>query len=502
MRLRARPALLLTLVALLPGMAPASARLPPAAARALDGVTADELHRVVATLAGDDFRGRGVGDEGNRKAEAFICATLLAAHVTPAGDDGSCYQPVDVYHPALGWRAHLTVADERGTVVVDLAAGPDFYPLPETGDHSVTARLLPAAREVRDAIALVESRGNAESDEAGQALARRARGALIVGRDLAGVHTVWPEHPSLRSTSYRLLSALRAQPGPIAAISETAAGPIEEALRDGRVLTATLTPDLTVAPIRIHNVLGLVEGREARRRGELVVLGAHLDHDGIDENGRIYNGADDNASGTAAVLAAAAAFAQAAAAGDRPARPVLFALWNGEEKGELGAEAFLTVAPSGRHIVANVNLDMVGRHEEVPDPEDWRFSGFPKTDPASSANTLHVLGYSYSPSLAADVQQANAAIGLTLKEDYDVGAQNLLERSDQWPFLRRGIPAVFLTTGLHPDYHTPDDDTARIDFGKLERIARLAARTAWLVADGKAPRIDGPAGTRMNTDGR
>jgi len=100
------------------------------------------------------------------------------------------------------------------------------------------------------------------------------------------------------------------------------------------------------------------------------------------------------------------------------------------------------------------------------------------------------------------VQQANAAIGLTLKEDYDVGAQNLLERSDQWPFLRRGIPAVFLTTGLHPDYHTPDDDTARIDFGKLERIARLAARTAWLVADGKAPRIDGPAGTRMNTDGR
>ena len=490
MRLRARPALLLALAGVAAGMSPASARLPPAAVRALDALSADELHRYVETLASDDFRGRGVGDEGNRKAEAFICDTLLAARLAPAGDAGTCYQPVDVYHPVLGWQAHLTVADEHGATLVDLAAGRDFYPLPETGDRPVTARIAPAGADVRDAIALVDGSGTPDAADAGPLLARKARGVLVVGRYLADVHTVWPEHPSIRSASYRLVSALRAQPAPIGAISESAAAPIQAALGDGHVLTATLTPNLTVTPVRIHNVLGLVEGRDARRRGELVVVGAHLDHDGVDENGRIYNGADDNASGTAAVMAAAAAFAQAAADGERPARPVLFALWNGEEKGELGAEAFLTAGLPGRRIVADLNLDMVGRHEEVPDPEDWRFSGFPKTDPASSANTLHLLGYSYSPSLAAEVQEANAAIGLTLKEDYDVGAQNLLERSDQWPFLRRGIPAVFLTTGLHPDYHTPDDDTARIDFGKLDRVARLAARAAWIVADGKAPRIN------------
>jgi Zn-dependent M28 family amino/carboxypeptidase len=168
---------------------------------------------------------------------------------------------------------------------------------------------------------------------------------------------------------------------------------------------------------------------------------------------------------------------------------VLFALWNGEEKGELGAEAFLVAGQAGRRIVANLNLDMVGRNEEVKDPDDWRFSGFPTIDPASSANTLHLLGYSYTPGLAAEVRDANAAVGLTLKEDYDVGAQGLLQRSDQWPFLRRGIPAVFLTTGLHPDYHTPADDVERIDFGKLERVAKLAARAAWIVADGKPPRM-------------
>jgi hypothetical protein len=484
---------------MLSGMAPAPVRVPETVARALDTVSAGDLRRLVERLASDEFRGRGVGDAGNRKAEEFICGELTAASVSLAGDDGSCYQPVDVYRPALGSRAHLTVTDERGAVLVDAAAGSDFYPLPETGGRAVTARLIPFGREVGGSIALVDG-----GDSLAPALARQPAGVLLVRRYLSDVHVVWPEQPSIRDATYRLLSTLAAQPAPVAALSETAAEPIRRALGSGHALTATLTPDLIVRPIRIHNVLGLVEGRESKRRNEVVVVGAHLDHDGVDESGRIYHGADDNASGTAAVLAAAAAFAHAAAGGERPARPVLFALWNGEEKGELGAEAFLAADRGGRRIVANLNLDMVGRHEEVPDPNDWRFSGFPRIDAAESANTLHVLGYSYAPALADDVRAANAAIGLTLKEDYDEGAQNLLERSDQWPFLRRGIPAVFLTTGLHPDYHTPGDEAGRIDFGKLERIARLAARAAWIVADGKAPRMDGRGHgfTRIGADKR
>jgi Zn-dependent M28 family amino/carboxypeptidase len=108
---------------------------------------------------------------------------------------------------------------------------------------------------------------------------------------------------------------------------------------------------------------------------------------------------------------------------------------------------------------------------------------------SASVNTLHVLGYSIAPDLAAELRDANGAVGLTLLEDYDVGAQDLLKRSDNWPFVEHGIPALFLTTGLHPDYHTPDDDTARIDFGKLARVAQLAARAAWIVADGPAPAL-------------
>jgi hypothetical protein len=500
---------------------PAATRLPEAANRAVAAVSADDLRTYVGTLASDAFNGRGVGDPGNRSAEEFICATLRANGVTPAGPGGSCYQTVEVYSPALGSRARLTVSNsEDGSTLADMPAGADFYPLPETGDAAVTAPLLfvgygvtsPEMRhddyarvDARGAIVVMKEgmpdafphKGTADGDEAvlvgiarklADAKRHGARGVLVIGAYLPGYRSVWPERSSVQQTSYRLLSS-RAGALAAGALSNQAAGPILRALADGRRLSASLTPDLVVTPVTMHNVLGIVEGRDPNRQHEMVVVGAHLDHDGTDADGRIYNGADDNASGTAAVLAAAAAFARAAEGGERPARAVVFALWNGEEKGSLGAEAFVAAPQPARRVVANLNLDMVGRHEEVPDPGDWRFHGLPKIDAAATGNTLHVLGYSYTPGLAAMVRDANDAVGLTLQEDYDNGALGLLQRSDQWPFLAHGIPAVFLTTGLHPDYHTPADDTDRIDFGKLTRVARLATRAAWIVADGPEPAL-------------
>ncbi|HMC77805.1 MAG TPA: M28 family peptidase [Vicinamibacterales bacterium] len=499
---------------------PAVSRLPEAVERAVGRVSTDDLRKYVETLASDELNGRGVGDRGNRAAEEFICATLRANGVTPAGAGGSCYQPVDVFEPALGPAPRLTVSDAAGTVA-DLSIGADFYPLPETGPATASAPLVFAGHgvteprlkhddyknvEARGAIVLVreglpDKLAGMDRLDAGQpgpgTLARKvsdarahgAVGVVVIGGYLAGYRSIWPEHTSIRQASYRLVSEIRESPLPVATISEQAAGPILRALDGHRPLTAALAPDLLVRTVTMNNVLAIVEGRDPKRRGEMVVVGAHLDHDGTDAEGRIYNGADDNASGTAAVLAAAIAFARAAAEGERPARAVLFALWNGEEKGSLGAEAFVASPEPARRVVANLNLDMVGRHEEVRDPGDWRFHGLPKTDAAATGNTLHVLGYSYTPDLAAMLREANGAVGLTLQEDYDSGEQGLLQRSDNWPFLAHGIPALFLTTGLHPDYHTPDDDAGRIDFGKLTRVARLAARAAWIVADGPEPAI-------------
>jgi Zn-dependent M28 family amino/carboxypeptidase len=173
----------------------------------------------------------------------------------------------------------------------------------------------------------------------------------------------------------------------------------------------------------------------------------------------------------------------------RPSRAIVFALWNGEEKGSLGAEYYVGHPVPSRRIVANVNLDMIGRDEDIPDPDDPRFRGFAKSAAAQNRNVVHLLGYTYSPDLAHLAALANESIRLTIKQDYDHESQSLVRRSDNWPFLQRGVPAVFLTTGLHPDYHTPDDDTGRIDFPKLERITELASRLAWMAAEADAPRF-------------
>ena len=92
------------------------------------------------------------------------------------------------------------------------------------------------------------------------------------------------------------------------------------------------------------------------------------------------------------------------------------------------------------------------------------------------------MGYTYSPDLQTEVQEANEAYGLRLKMEYDNNASNLLRRSDQWPFLQNGVPAIFFHTGLHPDYHTPYDRPEKINYQKLETIARLVHQVAWNIA--------------------
>jgi hypothetical protein len=496
---------------------PAARPIPIAVEEAIQQVTAVELRKHVAVLASDELAGRGLGHAGNNQAERYIADSLRSANVPPASP--GYLQSIEVYQPLLGPDGRLTVAG-AGAPLADLQAGADFYPLPESGDKPIAAPLVfagygisaPAVRH--DDYARIDARGAVVLvlDDAPDAMRRipalssqdaiamatihrktadaRKHGALgliVVRPYLGDVRGVWPDQPSVRSASYRLFAPMRAEPFAIAAISERAAGPVRRALENGQRLKATLNPGVIARPVVMSNVLGLIEGRQAG--DEMVVAGGHFDHDGIDEAGRIYNGADDNASGTAAVLAMASAFARAAAQGARPARAVVFALWNGEEKGSLGAEHFAGAPVPARRIIANINLDMVGRREDIPDPDDPRFRGFNRTTASQSGNVVHLLGYTYSPDLARIVDRANATIRLTIKEDYDRDAQGLLQRSDNWPFLQRGVPAVFLTTGLHPDYHTPDDDTERIDFAKLERITELASRAAWITADGEAPRF-------------
>jgi hypothetical protein len=491
--------------------------IPAAIDRAIQQVTTAELKEHISVLASDRLAGRGVGHAGNKEAEIYIAGALRDAKVAPAVSN--YLQRVEVYCPHLGANASLVVSDTE-RALADLHAGGDFLPQPESSDlavagplifvqHGVSAASLGsddyASVDAHGAVVLAldgapdallhsaQISGEDKADLAAidrkvdDARAHGAVGLLVIRSYVGDADSLWPANPSVRSASYRLYRAMHETPLAVGVISERAVKPLREALDQRRTVTARLNPDVIARPVAMDNILGIVEG--GRMTAEVVVVGAHLDHDGIDEAGRIYNGADDNASGTAAVIAMAAAFTRAAEQGVRPGRAVVFALWNGEEKGELGAEYYVTHPEPTRRIVANINLDMVGRDEDIPDPDDPRYRGFAKTRAADNTNVVHLLGYSYAPDLAREAEVANETIRLTVKEDYDRDAQNLVRRSDNWPFLAHGIPAVFLTTGLHPDYHTPNDDTGRIDFAKLQRITELASRLVWLAADGEAPRF-------------
>lgn len=533
-----------------------AAPLAPKVEQAQATITVNDLHAAVALLASDSFYGRGMGHDGNEIAARYLAAALQSHDLAPL-DARGYLQPFDVITPSLGAQNELRLsADDGSPSGRGYAPGDHFQPVPEsaTGEVSgaiafagfgisapeagfddyaglnVTGRIVIAfdRAPVNDrGVPLLGAAASEHATAEAKAAAARSRGAvalLLVPADrdhrLRDLRRAWPEAPSVRDRQFFLADA--ALPLPAARISGEAArallgsgtgetpslATLQDALTRraaGRARQqdpatsflvagpgATLRVEVNRQPVVAHNVLAMVEGADPDRAGELVVVGAHFDHDGLDGEQRVYNGADDNASGVAGVLELAEAFSRLADAGRRPRRSVLFALWNGEERGLLGSRAFLSSMPPGRRVVASLNLDMIGRDEDIP-AGDRRFDGLAPTTASRNTNALHVLGYSHSPDLMSVVREANAATGLTLRTTLDESPQRLLRRSDQWPFLQAGVPALFFFTGLHPDYHTPNDDVEKINFAKMERIVQLVYRVAWRVADAdESPRFVDP----------
>ena len=213
-------------------------------------------------------------------------------------------------------------------------------------------------------------------------------------------------------------------------------------------------PGQTQSRVSAPNVVGVLEGSDPALRNEYVVLSAHMDHVGYGRpvNGdSIYNGADDDASGTAGVIELAEALSRP---GARPKRSVIFLTVSGEEHGLWGSAYFSEHAPVPvSQIVANLNIDMIGRN--------WK-------------DTIVVIGKEHSD-LGATLNRVNRAhpeLGMSAIDDLWPD-ENFYFRSDHYNFARKGIPALFFFNGTHPDYHGPDDEPDRIDAEKQARIVRL-----------------------------
>jgi len=224
------------------------------------------------------------------------------------------------------------------------------------------------------------------------------------------------------------------------------------------------------------NVIGILDGADPERRNEYVLLSAHYDHLQT-RDGQIYNGADDDASGTATVLEIAQAFT----IGERPKRSILVIFHTAEEVGLLGSKYFVThpTVPLNA-IVANLNVDMVGRTRA---PNDMN----PANRELSDANTLYLIGsdklsrelHELSEQTNRDTERFN----LDYRYNREDHPQRLYYRSDHYNYAQRGIPVIFYFTGLHEDYHRPTDDTEKLDFEKMARIGRLIFATAWRIAN-------------------
>ncbi len=224
--------------------------------------------------------------------------------------------------------------------------------------------------------------------------------------------------------------------------------------------------------IQSENVLAYIKGSE--KPDEIVVISAHLDHEGI-KGEDIYNGADDDGSGTVAILEIAEAFKLAADKGYGPKRSILFLHVTGEEKGLLGSRYYTDIDPVFplENTVANLNMDMIGRTD-------------PKRE-GTNRNYLYLIG---SDKLSSELHQISEEVNskyCNIEFDYKYNDDNdpnrFYYRSDHYNFAKNNIPVIFYFNGTHADYHKPSDTPDKIDYDLLENRTRLVFYTAWELAN-------------------
>ncbi len=279
---------------------------------------------------------------------------------------------------------------------------------------------------------------------------------------------------------------------------------LQQAAEGARVesfeLSANKKLSLTVAAreetVLTQNVVGVIEGSDPALKEEYVALGAHYDHVGVAApsaatpagTDRIYNGADDDGSGTVSVLEMAHAFATAPA---RPKRSILFVWHAAEEKGLWGSRYFVEnpTVPLAR-VVAQLNIDMVGRSKREGDVSK-------ANEQLTGPEEIYVIGSKKMSTELGELSERINASFLKLKFNYryddPADPERFFYRSDHFNYARKGVPIIFYFDGPHEDYHQLSDHADKIDYVKMEKVARTVFMTAWELATARTrPRVDKP----------
>jgi len=436
-----------------------------------------DIRAELSFLASDALQGRGSGSNNERIAAEYIGSQFRQFGLEPGGDDNGFVQRVVLESSRFSAPPSLTVT--AGDNTQSWQFGRDFLVsflratkisgnlqvMEPTGTPSPGAVVVLKSAETLDgpkrqevmmkvrsagavAIALIESENNRRTREAGN-----ARLPSLPGR-IAGEAT---------EPAFAVLALRKEALDALAAMGDGAkaefGGPTEAS--DAR---------------STWNAVGFLRGSDPRAASQAIVLSAHLDHLGINESltgDKIFNGADDDASGCVAVLELARAFA----AGRRPRRTVYFVAFGSEESGGYGSRYFVSKSPVPlTDIVANIQFEMIGRPDAKVPP-----------------GTLWLTGYERS-TLGPTLAKQGAAIVADPHPD-----QNFFQRSDNYVLALRGVVAHTISSyGLHTDYHRPSDDISKIDFPFMTRsINSLVAPIRWLANSNFRPSwLPGKAPTR------
>ncbi|HWR52194.1 MAG TPA: M28 family peptidase [Bryobacteraceae bacterium] len=433
----------------------------PEVRHALLSITANGLKADVSFLASDALEGRATPSRGLDIAAEYIAAQFRRAGLEPAGDDGyfqtAEYLSVLPNTDGMELTAELggetfrvpeeriLIQNARG-VRLDRVEAVKIGPAGEVDAASVTGRLvLFEAPDLYAAFRKVRST---------RELLAKAAAVIVIGNSV-------PDGPPRR----RLTA------------TDEANGPALMMIGDAdllRALQSALAPPLVTLKmgepsterVKLRNVAAIVRGTDPVLKDSYVLLSAHYDHTGLNpagEGDHVFNGANDNASGTASVIAAAQALAQA-----RPKRSVLFITWFGEEVGGYGARYYTRhpIVPLEK-TVANVNLEQTGRTDDTRGP---------------AVNSATLTGFDFSE-VGAVFAEAGHATGVTIAKD-EKRSDDYFGRSDNLTLAQAGVPAHTLCVAFeYADYHRVSDEWNKLDYGNMEKVTRAIAAGVWMLAE-------------------
>jgi Peptidase family M28 len=530
-------AFLLIFAFLLPSAASAqqAVKITPAERKTVEGVTVDQLKDYLYFIASDAMGGRDTPSSGLDATAEFLKMNLSRWGFKPAGDNGSFFQKIELTREAvdpdntkveINGKA-LKIGDDfiryrgKGTASGAMVFGRDGWMVKSKGIDAfqgidVSGKIVVLAGSqfnFRNFYAppkgvsqddLKGTKGEDWADPVTYATQKGAAGILLITP--AGIQ--WGQVRNFLGRARTYPTKLQDPPTgpmpPVLLLSPKAGEDILAGETGARESAYAMSKSGTVASatkaeiLWTQNVAAVWEGGDPVLKNEYVAIGAHYDHVGTNLNApgpdKIWNGADDDGSGTVAVLSIAEALAKSKT---RPKRSTLFVWHCGEEKGLWGSEywnKFPTV--DVKKVITQLNIDMIGRSL---DPNNIikceKNSPKPCNEDMSKADEIYVIGSEMmSSTLGAITKGTNSAylnLGYNTRYDDPNDENRFFFRSDHFNYAHNGIPIVFWFDGVHEDYHQPSDTADKIDYVKMEKVTRTIFLTLLKVSDLKdRPAID------------